>query len=221
MKDPKNTPLIISISVILLILISIFVFSFINKSEPKTLEELYILNLQGKLKPSQGYVYKGVYSFINFDNLWYTQITSPQGKKIYDLALRYSPKDLKEITIEGKLDSNFFNNQTQFFVTFNHKGKDLSHVSLAIADIDTHVSKVFEKEPIAACDRNETEACKTRPIVTCDDADKLVIYIKESDRFRVYYNDNCIVVEGHDFDLVKGVDRILYNLYDIMKQKEE
>ena len=55
---------------------------------------------------------------------------------------------------------------------------------------------------------------------TNDDDDKLVLYIKESERFRAYYNGNCIVVEGNGFDLVKGVDRILYNLYNIMEQGE-
>ena len=212
--------LIISVAVIILLLVSIFVFSILNKPQPKTLEDLHVLNLKGKLKPEQGYVYKGVYSFVTLDNLWYTQLTSPKGAKIYSLALRYSPKDLKGIAIEGTLNTEFFNNQTQFYNTFNPTGKELSYVSLAVADFSTHMAKVFEKGPVAACDRNETEACKTRPIVTCEDADKLVLYIKESEKFRAYYNNNCIVVEGNGFDLVKGVDRILYNLYNIMEQEE-
>ena len=87
--------------------------------------------------------------------------------------------------------------------------------------IEARNAKVFEKTPVAACDRNETEACKTRPIVTCSDYGKLVLYIKESDKFRAYYNNNCIVVEGKGVDLVKGVDRVLYNLYNIMGKEEE
>ena len=222
-EEPKKSSeriLIISIAVIVLLLVSLIAFSILNKPQPKTLEELHVLNLKGKLKAEQGYVYKGAYSFINFEGLWYTQLTSPKGTKIYSLALRYSPRDLKDVDIEGALNLNFFNNQSEFFVTFNPTGKDLSYVALAVADFDTHLSKVFEKKPIAACDRNETEPCKTRPIVTCDDKDKLVLYIKESERFRAYYNDNCIVVEGKGLDLVKGVDRILYNLYNIMEQEE-
>lgn len=222
-KEPEKSSektLIISIAIIVLLLIFILAFSILNKPQPKTLEDLHVLNLKGKLRPSQGYVYKGVYSFITLDNLWYTQLTSLKGTKIYSLALRYSPKDLKDIVIEGNLNNNFFNNQSKFYNTFNPTGKELSYVSLAIADFSTHMSKVFEKEPIGACDRNETEPCKTRPIVTCEDTDKLVLYIKESERFRTYYNNNCIVVEGQGFDLVKGVDRILYNLYNIMEQEE-
>lgn len=222
-EEPKKSSektLLISIAVIILLFIAIFAYTAISKQEPKTLEELHVLNLKGKLKPEQGYIYKGVYSFITFDNLWYTQLTSPKGTKIYSLALRYSPQDLKDIAIEGNLNANFFNNKSEFFVTFNPAGKDFSSIGLAVADFNTHMSKVFEKKPIAACDRNETEPCKTRPIVTCDDADKLVLYIKESERFRAYYNNNCIVIEGNGFDLVKGVDRVLYNLYNIMGQEE-
>ncbi|MBI2650836.1 hypothetical protein HYX04_06030 [Candidatus Woesearchaeota archaeon] len=223
-EEPKKSSekaLLISVAVIVLLLVFIFAYSILNKPKPQTLEDLHILNLKGKLKPEQGYVYNGVYSFVVSDDLWYTQLTSPKGAKIYSLALRYSPKDLKGIVIEGSLNAEFFNNKSEFFVTFNPTGKEFSYVGLAVADFNTHMSKVFEKNPVAACDRNETEPCKTRPIVTCEDTDKLVLYIKESERFRTYYNNNCIVVEGNGFDLVKGVDRVLYNLYSIMGQEEE
>ena len=222
-EEPKKSSdkvLIISIAVIALLLISVFAFSYFYKPKPLTLEEMHVLNLQGKLKPSQGYVYKKVYSFVTLDNVWYTQLKSPKGTKIYDMALRYSPRDLTSIRVQGALNTDFFNNQTELYVTFNPKGGDFAYVSLAVADFETHMSKVFEKAPVGACDRNETETCKTRPIVTCNDADKLVLYINQSDKFKTYYNNNCIVVQGNGFDLVKGVDRVLYNLYNIMEQKE-
>ena len=225
-KEPEEGPksseksLIVVVSAIVLLFAAIFAFSIFNKQQPKTLEDLHVLNLKGELKPEQGYVYKGVYSFVTLDDLWYTQLTSPKGTKIYSLALRYSPKDLKDIVIEGSLDKDFFNSKNEFFVTFNPTGREFSYIGLAVADFNTHMSKVFEKKPIAACDRNETEPCRNRPIVTCEDKDKLVLYIQESDLFRTYYNDNCIVVEGNGFDLVKGVDRILYNLYNVMEQEE-
>lgn len=226
-KEPEEEPkkssdkgLIIAIAAIVLLFIAVLAFSIFNKEQPKTLEDMHVLNLKGKLKPEQGYVYKGVYSFVILDGLWYTQLTSPKGSKIYSLALRYSPKDLKDIAIEGDLDTAFFDSKPEFFVTFNPTGKEFSFIGLAVADFNTHMSKVFEKNPIAACDRNETEPCKNRPIVTCGDKDKLVLYVRESGKFRAYYNDNCIVVEGKGLDLVKGVDRVLYNLYNIMGKEE-
>ncbi|MBI2657153.1 hypothetical protein HYX08_00490 [Candidatus Woesearchaeota archaeon] len=219
-KKSSEKALIMAIVIVVLLFAAVFAFSIFYKQEPKTLEDLHVLNLQGKLKPEQGYVYKGAYSFVTLDNLWYTQLTSPKGSKIYSLALRYSPKDLKDIAIAGKLDSELFDSQQEFFVTFNPTGKEFSYIGLAVADFNTHMSKVFEKIPIAACDRNETAPCQNRPIVTCDDAGKLVLYVKESERFRTYYDGNCIVVEGKGLDLVRGVDRVLYNLYGIMEQEE-
>ena len=136
------------------------------------------------------------------------------------MNFRYSPTDLKDIVIDGSLDRDFFNSKNEFYPTFNPTGNELTHVQLAIADFDTHLAKVFEKNPIGSCDRNETQICKTRPIVTCEDKDKLVLYVREADKFRAYYNENCIVVEGKGLDLVKGVDRILYNLYNMMEQEE-
>lgn len=220
--EDKNTGigsekyLIIGIVLIVLMLVSILAFSAFNKTRQKTLEELHALNLRGMLKPSEGYVYKGVYSFINLSNQWYTQLKSPQGKKVYSMAFRYSPREVENIPIEGTLDTRLFDNQSSFYVTFNPNGKELSYVVLAVADFDTHMVKVFEKMPIPACDRNETETCKTRPIINCENANKIVLYIKESEKTRAYYKGNCIVVEGKGFDLVKGVDRILFNLYNIM-----
>ncbi|MBI1935236.1 hypothetical protein HYS31_02245 [Candidatus Woesearchaeota archaeon] len=213
--------LIIGITALILLLAAVFAFAILQKPEPKTLEDLHVLNLKGKLKPEQGYVYKGAYSFVALDNQWYTQLQSPKGTKIYSMALRYSPRDLNNISIEGTLDKEFFDSQSEFYVTFNPVGNDFSHVSLAVADFGTHMSKVFEKNPIAACDRNETEPCKARPIVICEDYDKLVLYVREAPRQRVYYSSNCIVVEGSGLDLVKGVDRVLYNLYGIMQQEEQ
>ncbi len=221
-EEPKSSdkPLIFGIAVIMILLIAIIAYSIFHKEQPKTLEDLHVLNLQGKLKPEQGYVYKGVYSFVKFDDVWHTQLKSPKGTRVYSMALRYSPKDVEDIVIEGTLNKQFFDNQAEVYVAFDPTGNDFPRVALAVADFDAHITKVFEKVPIAACDRNETEACRERPIVTCSDADKLVLYAREADRFRVYYNDNCIVVEGNGFDLVRGVDRVLYNLYGIMEQEE-
>ena len=221
-KKSSEKALVISVAAIVLLLAALFAFNYIHKpQQPLTLEDMHALNLNGKLNPNQGYVYKNVYSFVTQGQEWFTQLSSPKGTKIYDLALRYSPRDLKNITIEGNLNTGFFDNQSEYYVTFNPKGSQFSYIGLAVADFNTHMSKVFEKTPIGACDRNETFACQNRPIVTCENSTKLVIYIRESDRLRAYYKDNCIVIEGSGLDIVKGVDRVLYNLYRIMGKEAE
>ncbi len=211
--------LIIGIVVLAAAFVSVMAFAYFGKEQPKTIEEMHIANLKNDLPPEKGYVYKGAYSFINIDGFWFTQIASRSGRTLYDLSMRYSPRELESIRISGWLNSTMFNNATEYYVTFDPTGKDFAHVALAAGDFNTHMVNAFLKTPIAACDRNETEPCSVRPIVTCGNTkDEIVLYVKESDTFGVSYDNNCITVEGNEFDLVKGVDRILYNFYDMMGQ---
>ena len=214
--------LLVGILTIILIFAVAFLIGKFAKEQPKTIEDLHKLNIQGKLKPEQGYLYNEAYSFITFDGLWYTQLTSPSGKRLYNMNLRYGPKEVENMKIYGYLDSELFNKASDYYVTFNPigdydpEGNSFSHVVLAVNDFNQHLAKVFGKKPIAACDRNETAACENTPIVTCDSG-KIVLYLKESDKSLIKYDNNCIIVEGTGFDLVKGVDRILYDFYNIIE----
>ncbi len=214
--------LLVGILAIILIFAGAFLIGKFAKEQPKTIEDLHKLNIQGKLKPEQGYLYNKAYSFITFDGLWYTQLTSPSGTRLYNMNLRYGPREVEDMKIFGYLDLELFNNATEYYVTFNPagdydpEGNSFSHVVLAVNDFNQHLAKVFGKKPIAACDRNETAACENIPIITCDNTDKIVLYLKESDKSLIKYDNNCIIIEGTGFDLVKGVDRILYDFYEII-----
>ncbi|HJN56897.1 MAG: hypothetical protein QF436_01895 [Candidatus Woesearchaeota archaeon] len=211
---------ILIIGVILLISAFAAAFSWIilTKEQPKTLDQLHELNLKGELEEEQGYMHNNAYSFVKFDDLWYTQLVSPKGSRFYNIQFRFGPREVEPIEIEGFLDRELFNDATNYYVTFDPTGNDFSHVTLAVADFNQHMTNVFFKAPIAACDKNETFACEGRPVINCDNTDDIVLYIKEANKTRVYYDDNCMVVEGNGFELVKGVDRILYNLYGMMEQ---
>src|SRR3989344_7954427 len=181
-KGAKKSDKILIASVLALILLFAVFFSYraITKPQPQTLDELHLFNLKGKLKAEQGYIYKDAYSFVNFDNLWYMQLKSPQGTRLYNMALRYGPKDLENIKISGNLDLELFNNASDYYVTFNPVGSNFSHIALAVGDFNTHMTNVFFKVPIAACDKNETLACAARPVITCENTDKVVLYVKEA-----------------------------------------
>lgn len=220
-KDVKlrsDKALIISIVAIVLLFAVVFGLRYFNQEQPKTIEDLHELNLKGKLKPEQGYLYKDVYSFVKFDDLWYTQFKSPQGSRLYNIQFRYGPREVEDINIYGNLNTKVLNNATEYYATFDPTGNDFSHVAVAVGDFNTHMTNIFFKKPIAACDRNETAACKDRPIITCENTDNVVLYIKEANNTQVYYDDNCIVIEGSGFELVRGVDRVLYDFYKIMEQ---
>jgi len=207
----------IIIGVIIIAIAAVFGISYFNKETPTTIDELHELNIRGKLDPEQGYMHNNAYSFVKYDSLWYTQFTSQKGSKLYNVQFRYSPRELEDIPIEGSLDMDKFNNATRYYVTFNPVGGNFSAMALAVGDFNEHLTKIFFKEPIAACDRNETTVCTNRPIITCDNTEEIVLYVMESETDRVVYQDNCIIAEGSGFGIVKAVDKALLNFYGFIE----
>jgi hypothetical protein len=217
-KLKSDRMLIIGAILVIVVFISIFSLKYFTKERPETIDELHKLNLEGKLKPEQGYLYNGAYSFVKYNDFWYTQLVSSSGKTKFNFNFRYSPKELEDIKIGGWLDVDKFNNATWYYATFNPLGDELAYVRLARLDYDMMMVRVFQKTPVSACDRNETTACSGIPIITCENTDDIVVYYKESEELGVEYKGNCIIISGKGLDLVKGVDRVLYNLYGIMEQ---
>lgn len=212
--------LVLGIVGVIILFGGFFGYIIYTKEPPKTIEDLHVDNIEGDLNEENGYLYKGVHSFVKIDDVWYTQFTSPRGNNIYNLNFRYSPKDVEDIDIQGVLDFEKFNNATEYFVTFNPIGDDFAHLRVARLDFDNQMIPIFEKTPKSACDRNETTACEGLPIITCDNTEEIVVYFKDAEQPSVVYDDNCIIISGKEFDLVKGVDRVLYNFYNIMNQVE-
>ena len=79
-----------------------------------------------------------------------------------------------------------------------------------------HLVRALNISVIAACTKNETDACIDRPIVTCDDPEKSVIYLASKPPTQVVLDSNCVELWGHEFDLLKSVDRLLFRWYEIM-----
>ena len=217
-KKISDKTLIIAISMIILLLLIIFSLKiFMEPEEPETIEDLHLLNLQGKLEPEQGYIYNG-YSFVNYDNFWYTQIKSPNGLILYSLMFRFGPREVSDIEIKGKLNATLFDSSNEYYATFNPLGRDFSHVAAAVNDFNQNMLKAFKKTPIAACDKNETLTCKTRPIITCSNTNKLVFYVNESETTGIIFDNNCIVVNGNGLELIRAVDKLILTFYGIIEQ---
>ena len=214
--------------IVILVLVAILIGGFFsiqhfNKEEDVvlTLDDLHQMNLDGELDSEVGYLYNDVYSFVKQDNVWYTKLLSQTGNTEFGFNFRYGPREVENFSLVGELDTDLFDNATEYFVTFNPLGKDFTQLQAARFDFDTQMIKIFRKVPKSACDRNasnQTSACDTVPIVTCDSTDEIVMYYVESDDAGVEYRDNCIIVSGREFDFVKGVDRILFDFYDIMQR---
>ncbi len=216
-KKISDWSLIISIVAIIIIITFIISFKFFQggKSQPKTIDDLHALNLKGKLKPNQGYIYNE-YSFVFANGLWYTQVQTIGGTTLFNIPLHYGPRDLEDLPIEGKLNTSLFNSNRGIYITFDPLAQNLNYVALAVGEFDQNIIKAFNKIPIAACDKNETNACKTRPIIICNSTNKPVLYLQQKPETKVIYDNNCIIVQGIGPEIVRATDRLLLKLYGIM-----
>ena len=75
-KKKSDKVLIFMILILVLILIIFFSLRVFTKQQPQTIEDLHQLNLNGKLKPEQGYLYKDIYSFVKMSSFAASQLSS-------------------------------------------------------------------------------------------------------------------------------------------------
>ena len=214
-KKISDWILVITVTIIVIILLSILAFKFFQKEQPKTIEDLHLANLKKELNSEVGYLYNG-YSFVFANGLWYTQVQTIDGTSLFNIPLHYGPRDIEDIPIEGNFNTTIFNSERGIYITFDPLGQDLQYVALAVGEFDQSIIKAFNKMPIAACDKNETNACVNRPIITCDNTDSPTLYIQQKQDTKVIFDDNCIIVQGIGPEIVRAIDRLLLRLYGIM-----
>lgn len=158
--------------------------------------------------------YRG-FEFKNISGTWYTDWQA--GDKLVSIALRYNPFEVLNVSMVGMLSSNF--SSKPIYITFDPLAEDSSfkYMALAGAELGESLTKVFEEEIYAACTKNETEACLDRPIVTCADKDKSVIFLNATGPARIILRTNCLTFQGEGFEILRAVDKMLYIWYQIIQ----
>ncbi len=179
---------------------------------------IVILALRMFYKPAvekeQAYMYNG-FEFRNVSGSWNTKIQRNNTDWVYNIPLRYGPRDLETIPINAY--PKVFSNYTSIFVTFDPTERELGYTALAAAELTINMAQVLDITPVAACIKNETNACLTRPIVECNSTQLPTIFIKISEEPKVTIKDNCITVEGKGESLMKAIDRLLLTWFEVMK----
>lgn len=213
-NSAKRLFLLLGVIVLVFVIIigGFFVYNkyFISPTGAMTLDDLHRANIEGE-ESDKNYVYNG-FSFVYVDGLWYTQIQ--RENLMWNIPLHFGPRDLEGINIIGKgINDSFKKNEV--YITFDPTLKPLSYVALSAAELSLNLVKGIGVTPIAACLINETEACKNRPIITCESGEA-AIYLKQDDEAKVILDGNCIIIQGRDYDLVKATDRFLLQWYRIM-----
>ena len=170
------------------------------------------------------YVYKekAPYETMTFNNFeftkiagtWYTQWQ--HNNQLVALAMRYNPAEVNNVTVLGELGEGF--TKSKVYITFDPYSEEDSfkYLALASAELSQSIVKAFNKEIIPACTRYETETCENLSIITCNDKDKAVIHIKAEEPTQITLQDNCITLQGKEFELLRAVDKLLYLWYKII-----
>ena len=104
------------------------------------------------------------------------------------------------------------------YITFNFRNNVTSAYSLAAADLSKQLKVVNGVTLMAACTENITDACNTRPIVTCENQEDkaLVIFLKDSEKPKISMVKNCLTLEGRNDDLVRVYTKLLFIWYGIL-----
>lgn len=154
------------------------------------------------------------FEFQKIEGMWYTNWQ--RDSQVYNVGFRYNPKEVETVPVRGRLNETF---QVQpFYVTFDpdEKSSNFKYLALGVAEFDLNIIRAMGGQVVSACTKNMTEACVDRPIVTCNDSDKAVVYFRTMNESRVRLEGNCMIIEGKELDLLKVVDRVLYHFFRIM-----
>lgn len=156
------------------------------------------------------------FTFVNDSNIWKTQIQ--MQNKVYNLMFKYNPYDVEDIKINYHF--NWFTKLTAerryMYITFDPEDKNMAYIALAAADLTRALTRVYGIKPVATCTKNITDACAKVPIKTCKTTSMPVIYIDDNPIQSITYRDNCLTIQGEKDDLLKAVQRVLFDWYKIM-----
>ena len=150
--------------------------------------------------------------FEHYGGLWNTQWQF--GKKLFNVRLHYNPYDVENVTVKGEIGENF--SQQEIFITHDPALSGLGDVAIAAAEISLTLANAFDIVPVAACTRNETDACAARPIVTCSSTNHSVIYIRQSNETAIELNGMCATISGSGTELLRAAEKSIYIWYRII-----
>jgi hypothetical protein len=166
-------------------------------------------------RTDDGYMYNG-FIFIKRDNLWHTEWQ--RGDLLYNLHFHYSPAHVDQISVTGSLNEN--QDTSKVYVTFNPLEENISLIGLAASELSLNLVKGLGTKITPACTKNETPGCHDRPIITCDNTNESVFYVKTGKETGIFLDGNCVVIQGSGNDLLKAVDKTLYDFYGIIPKKQ-
>jgi len=154
------------------------------------------------------------FTFVKKDTHWMTDWQGNDG--LYEAGFRFNPLEVEQVKISGTLNSSF-NNRGVIYVTFD----PLVNVSqkynvLGSGELLLILKRVLHKNVEMACTQQDDNACLEVPIINCE-SDASVIFIKNEAPTKVELDNSCITIQGKDMELLRAIDRLLYQWLKIMR----
>ncbi len=171
-----------------------------------------LLSLGGK---DEGKVKYNGFDFVNVNGLW--QTTWQRDGQPYELYFRFNPKEVEDIPVTGKTDIRF--QLETIYLTVDpseERTQGTAYLTLAAVELSRKLVDPFERNVTAACTRNETDACIDRTIITCENTNSSVIYLRQADDSKIILNGNCAVIQGKGEEIVRSADKALFQWLGIM-----
>ncbi len=166
-------------------------------------------------KDNGGKVNYNGFDFVNAEGIWRTE-WQREGQP-YELDFRFNPKDVEDIPVIGKTDFRFqFETVYLTLDPVEERTQETAYLNLAAVELSRKLVEPFERNVTAACTRNETDACASRPIITCENTNSSVIYLKMADEAKIILKGNCAVIQGQGEEIVRAADKALFQWLKIM-----
>lgn len=196
-SDPgtnKQTKVFIATAAIVLIGLLVFFFFGIQRA------------------PKVNQVEYNYFTFTEREGLWETEIQMKDQP--YLAVFRFNPSQVEDVNVSGSFGGF---KRGPVYITFdpNATENQFKYLALGATELSLHMIRGLNLTVESACTENVTQACEGRPIVKCGE-DKNVLYMVPNGSASVVLGERCITVSGSGFDLLKSIDRVLYQWYKIM-----
>ncbi|MFC1800622.1 hypothetical protein ACFLYT_01055 [Nanoarchaeota archaeon] len=162
---------------------------------------------------SSRYMYNGQ-KFYKEGDMWHTEIK--KENTLWDVELYYGPRELENIPLSGDFTDVF--DLDEVYVTFDPREQgNLKYLALAVGHLDTSLIKSFRKQITAGCIVNETDACINVPVINCENTDdNVVFFLKTADSPGVTMEDNCVTIQGSEWQLIQATEKFLMKAYGVI-----
>lgn len=168
------------------------------------------------------------YKTITYHNWEFTEVADlwwfewQKGDNVYQVPLRFNPYEVNSVKIKGMLNEQQFNSRKEVYVTFDLSNESIQNftiLALAATELTQNIATALNRTPVASCTTYVEEVCDERPIRSCKSIGEPVIYLSEGGETGIFLEGSCITLQGENFELLKSVDRLLYQWYGVMKDE--